>query len=974
MESGTKQHIITPLSGLCNTPSDFACDDNTLFYSEGLRYVDGELKPIQTRKVMDSQGYTGKTLVFVHEYNGSKRLIFRDSATSPYYLYWCKEGDETFNKINISGNNFQKIVAVGNTLVVLYDGADLIYATWNGSGYSVSTQSLHPDYHFSLYKVSGRGFSTVQNTDSENYIEQDVGHTEGCFRTDNSYRDLVVRDDMYGTCLDKFKTIRNELLEDVYERKHFVHPFFAVAAIKLFDGTYKFIGSPQLMLPFTKGSDIIYYYNLCGNNELNGIDVIRGALVGEWSLHFTQKQDLSGMNTNINGVNIISSIDIFVTRPVPLCELYDGKDEVHSDSDREKWKSIRSATDASRDRVIVDKDYQSKGVWEAPYMLNWSWSADSDERKDYWMSTFDVYHRKEDKELRQDLLDSLGQFRKIASIPFDDSGNGKLTNVALDDYLSESTLKTLDNQELLVFSDKYEDWAFSSNPDDIDAINRRLIKVGGRQGFMDSKYLLDSSALKFSKGLVTDVYIYYVCVTLQTIEGTKNVWSIHNLDSYTIPLLNVRLWYYYPDPRAVKFSVYRYKDTDEKLYLLVERSLKHDSPIGGSYYFDNYPMEYMNPTESPSDTGTPVTDIEDNTHDTVPIANRVTQSPADNVFNDATKTYVGQGDIIKLASLTTALTQDAYKVSTVIAFTTQGIWSITCDSSGTFTSVSPAFSREVCINRDSVVMTDDKIYFASKKGIMCVVATSDKGVDSAAPKWSMSGVAQEGFSIYDGAYDKSYEGTSKDYKFVAENPNDGSTQYLYDYYECINAEGCYVYDYYSQAILLLHPKRVDYFVYDLASATMFYCKKSPVMLDNNTEMAQFVGAVDCFPDEYLVYKADASSNKTYIGKLSDTPLRHDDSQISYDFELVSRPMKLEGALYLKSLRRLRLLSTIAQKDKLSIQMFGSSDLAKPWAPIESLRGRPYRFFRYWLKGTMNASDSIDGLMLETQVRYTDKPH
>lgn len=935
MEDGTKQHIITPLSGLCNTPSDFVCDDNAILFANGVRYVEGELKAIQSRGYTNTAGYTNLKLVFVHEYAGTKRLVYYNTSDS--YLYWTAGDNAPTNKIDICKSDFERIVSIGSTLVILHTGSTLSYATWNGDGYTVTSQDTSPKYMFRLGRVSGRGFSGIRYTDSDNYKSQNIDHESGCFRTDNQHRMLVVRDDAYETCVNVLKTLRNELLTDVYKRKHFVFPFFAVAAIRMFDGSYKYIGRPQLMLTFAKGPSTLYYYPCCYNEDYNGIDFIRASLIGEWELKFAQDINLSSMNANVNGINSIESIDVFITRPVQLDEFYDGKDE--QSGDKAMW---RKATYQATYNGVVDSKIifdgtstssQVQSAWPAECDIKFAYDGGNNAELDLWESTYDPYHAKDDNTIRKELIDSLGQFRKIASIPYGDTNDGKISSINVADYMEESTLQTLDNQELLTFSDEYEDWC-NSYPDDINAINRRLLQIGGKQSLYINPYLWESTYIYNPASGNT----YDIEIQIQTTAGLKVVWQTCN--DRNIYIDGGQMWFYYPDPRATQFTVWVH---NQKQYVATAK-FQHDSPIGGSYYFGRYPTQKL---ATGSITTINWRTTQNNNGDTVNFDNRIVQSPVDNAFNDESKQSVGQGDIIKVASLTTALTQDAYKVSTVIAFTTQGIWSITCGNDGSFTSVSPAFSREVCVNKNSVIMTDNKVYFASSKGLMCIVATSEEGVSVAVSKFTYEGIAPKEIAINGGSI----------------SVGDSGGGPLYDYYEEVAKNGWYVYDYYTQAILMFYPGRKDYFVHDINSATIYYCSVSPM-----ADSATFVSAVEDYPDAYLI---SGGNSKTYNCRLSSIKVRHRDSN-RYRFEIVSRPLKLGGALFLKSLRRVRLLSSAITD--CTLRIYGSNDLNSTWHTLPSLGGRPYKYYMYKISGTMSATSSIAGLMMETQIRYTDKPH
>lgn len=958
MEAGTKQHIITSLAGLSNIPSDFTCEDGSTIFIDGIRNVNGEMKPIQRINVSSDKQKENCVLAFVHEYCGQKRFIYVKSSTK---LAWAVGEDGSPTEISgVSVKDLKRIVAVGRTLVVL-DSEKLQYLTWDGSEYVVSTDSeVYPIFKFSLKRTEPEGSFTDMHQIT---AATETGDFIWKYREDHTAFDINTNNGALkeqGGDLEKeqnlFIAANNHLLEKLYKRKHFIFPFFAVAALKTFDGSYKYITPPQLMSTFLKGNHIAYIYNLCYNEKWKDTDYLWAALIGEWKLlmYNVSGQDLSSLNTNINGVNLFSSVDIFVTRQSSTAEFdYDAREWGRTGSD--DWETIRIEEDG------IQKEYG----WPVPFFQTWDWSGhDADNSdKDKLYTTFAPYKRKSAKEIKEDLIENLGQFRKIASIPWEDfiSKYGENSSeVDVEDYMEENTLITLDNQDLLTFSSKYKDWG-KSCPSDIDSVNRRLIKVGGKQGFAIPRYFYHSHLLSLAT-TESSSNIYHFVIQINTDEGVKYIHFAYDQTWGSIAwqtIFTESQFWYYPDPRATHFWVYRKDKTDTSYYLLFDHDFQHDSPIGGAYYFSEYPSALVPISTKTSKT---LSGFSDDSGDMIADDNLIKQSYADNVFNDENEVSIGQGDIIKIGSLTTALTQDAYKVSTIIALTTQGIWSVACDSTGLFSSVSPAFSREVCINANSVVMTDSKIYFASKKGVICVVATAEQGVDNVTPKFSIQGISPKTISY------RSSDTTIDD---------ETALMSLYDYFEKINAEGEYVYDYYSQAILMLYPGRPDYFVLDINSGTIYYTRNSLIWVvdknGNKREASSYLRATESYPDVYLSYTVEENAASTIFAKLSDTPLRQDDTN-EYSYEIVSRPIKLDGAMYLKSLRRVRELYTSSRADACKLELYGTNKLSEPWIKLTSLGGKPYRFYMYRMTGTLDATDSIAGLMLETQVRYTDKPH
>ena len=102
-----------------------------------------------------------------------------------------------------------------------------------------------------------------------------------------------------------------------------------------------------------------------------------------------------------------------------------------------------------------------------------------------------------------------------------------------------------------------------------------------------------------------------------------------------------------------------------------------------------------------------------------------------NYFPPANTYTIGNGSIIGMASLSISLSQDTFGQYPLLVFCTDGIYSMGVDTTGTgvYNNIAP-FSREVCVNRNSICEIDGAVLFASSKGLM--VATA-QGVEEFVP-------------------------------------------------------------------------------------------------------------------------------------------------------------------------------------------------------------------------------------------------
>ena len=108
---------------------------------------------------------------------------------------------------------------------------------------------------------------------------------------------------------------------------------------------------------------------------------------------------------------------------------------------------------------------------------------------------------------------------------------------------------------------------------------------------------------------------------------------------------------------------------------------------------------------------------------------KISDTNIPNYFPNTGIVTVGDGEIIGLAKLSIALSQDTFGRYPLLAFCSDGIYSMQTSDTGSYSSVAP-FSREVCINKKTICEIDGAVLFASSKGLM--VATSS-GVEEFSP-------------------------------------------------------------------------------------------------------------------------------------------------------------------------------------------------------------------------------------------------
>ena len=843
------------------------------------------------------------------------------------------------------GNNItiKQIKSIGNTVIVnTTDG--IHYFLWKGQKYKSLGNSIPiPNATFWLENKKENTFEA--GFWDANYVDIIVGKI-----VQNSIMPYNILRSCYANEIEGYDNIKNLVLAGLAgaknkadKKKQFYSPFFARVAVRLYDNSYIYATNPVLLYPIVNNNRWVETWD----NLIMHLN--------SYSLHVKQTTDYSDY------YDLVKDVSVFITIPQEIMQFNDSKNRTYTVDELLACEGIKRASDLLHTDTFAD--YNAHGDFEYRWDTVLFETTDADAishtnnlslyHKDTSMiddvitdlgrgfaynehvsakfTTF--FKKKEDNEIIKELVDSCANFYLLC-----DLGRSPY-NASVTEKISETTLPNLVAQERL--TDGY--FSFSNlMPEKIETYNRRLIMLGVKrsifEGFSHFNAYDDASRN------------YKAYVTINNEQGEYVV----EKDITTAEIIGSKFWFYYPDTSATHLVV-----TDNNGYVLLNTELKEHNSMNGAYYMESYPtgQETDLPVIS-SDIFTPDTLSED-----MSLYNYVIQSATDNPLNISASGYVrvGNGKIIGIAGLTTALNQDAYKVATILCFTTQGIWAVKENDEGAMTSVAPPFSREVCIDGDTITMVDDGAFFVSSKGLMYVVGTTENGVICVSNQLSGKGKA--------------------------------------DFLQFLT--GCrIVYDYKAGNIIMYRTDTDKIWVYNLASKT--FSTKTHAFLgymplanieedtdeEEETEITENESESESEEEEItvpsLVYPNPLASANNYpdcvvqderghLYSLLETSERDDDVNI-YGTVVQSRPMKLDGSLYLKSLRRLRKLMMLNDSGQCALTLYGSNDL-KHWDELPSLQGKPFRFFKYRCEfSNLKATDTFSGLVFDTEVRYTDKPH
>lgn len=1035
MEEKTKRHVITPVKGICKAPSDLTCDDEQLKECEGMVMLNGELVPLQYPKAIDIP-INGK-LLYVHDYGHVVRYIWYNSTEKKLY-YTMKAKPKVYNylRITVSDSNMLTIIAdnqigyhsvkqtvsfldtggtrrervfeflrggrfpeddeeeilpdsteeiqivgdivldatggesddytyltllpgqeeppqdewetgvllsdvdvksvtsIGNTLIVKKEEG-VEYILWKNGYQSLGAGIPQPNFIFSL--------KDDEEPRQSDYI--DIATDVAKCNDDN--RGFHIFGDFETPVMALYSAVKNKCSEN----KKFMLPFFVRGAVELIDGTYAYITNPVLMFP-NIGDAVIFESKYGGEGGDPHRDWVLSGLTAEARASKLYVQQLTDYS---NYSDIVKGLTIFITSPLEIYEYKPRKQKSRDEGLRDYIYSFYGLIkDGYVERIgeeeesgphivtywkgcghhfynrelrqeISPGDYNSQtarlggGIrWSSTGVEKGLSPNDTIEVTGSYLGA-SVYSPKDmivECLVRKSDADIINTFKKCHDAYYklcDIQGLGPL-GIDTSECILSGVMPNITSQPRIENED-YFGWT-EKNARSMLTINERLIQYDFERTFFKGFY--QQTGIYATNGIIgrSTATLY---VRIKCSDGNRVVKSPYSYSSlYPYFVRHKGYWFYYPDPRADHFWI-----TSNGEDIIYEGELTESYQLNGAYHISEIPNDYIDEIAAPQTIGTFAEALNSTPEE---IKNSIIQSDVDNPFSTtaAGNVRIGSGDVLGIAGLTTALTNDAYKVSTIICFTTQGIWALLTNNEGVIVNVPPPFSREVCSNPESITMIDNSVVFVSARGLFLV---TDRGCECISTQ--MNGADRKEFIEY--------------------------------------LQTCRIaYDYKRNLLIMYQEGEASVWIYNLNSKTF---STDDSFLNDNETPTPILTSVGQYPDVYIQGGADLYS-------LMNTPERDDDEENTYSGSIESRPMKLDGSLYLKSLRRVRSLKLFNDNATATLTLYGSNDL-KNWSRSElhSLNGKGYRFFKYRYEFTgLKATDSYSGLVLDTQVRYTDRPH
>lgn len=890
--------------GMATTPSEYECQDGDLDYAKNVTSSGAGMESLGP---VDSVAELDNKPIFIHK----GRLIMLKENEDSISLCFMKDGD---NKVtNISGAIFPKsaaslsLTSVGNTLVA-NTTEGLHYFLWESDGYRYLGEKP-PRIELTFGLKAGFAYPG-QETRGEAYFD-DFGFTVGWSYDDMSEdQQKSVTDAVYGRL--------NKLLieHDEKEHKGFSFPFFVRYAYRLYDGSLYMHSDPVLMLPTTR---IPFAVATKASSTSGGSSKYMAIAINclmDVALNKYVHTDEDSLRTLMGRWrDIVKSIDVFISKPLYT---YDSNANIvryggwmqgglsivkKQDGDRYKVfsDSLPSST-SEGDLFSTAKDLDGDSIWNKVNDLNFfrfeERSIDDDIRN---ISTFyyarsyklfDVDERDEDEVN----LGELSTKRKY--VDFGQRTISYTSEVMSDDYASGDSLHV----------------------GDIAHFNNRLCLSNVTRRFSVGNSLLSRICYQDFDNVATDN-----TMKVEMVVDGKSI-----LVERTEPGMAGIVHYGYPDFLYVPYLYYG--NLGAKMFYYDSGTnhgasrMEQSAFLNGCYAFEGFDT-LLKSNYRPY--GTYDSDIEE--------PNKIYVSDVNNpfVFTPQNILTVGTDPIITLAQASHAMSEGQFGQYPVIAFTYGGVWAIEVSSTGVFSSARP-ISRECALNKDSIISVDDKVLFATKRG---VYMTRGSQVELVSGQFLPNKFFDE--NLY--RLEEAACSIDAEYKDLGVS-----------FTEFINSSSI-AYDYANNRVYFSSPNKGYSYIYSLKTGLWH-------MVDT-----VFDDVLNTYPETYIVNNGD---NSFVLRDISNA------SQVSSSI-IITRPLKLDLPDTFKTIERIIQRGNFEPSHVKQI-LYGSNDL-KTWRLLASsvdkylngLRGHAYKYFRLALFMNLEEGESLTGCTIQFQPRGTN---
>lgn len=897
-------------SGINLTPYSDISPDGQLSKFQGLERHASSIRPIVLHGTELLSLTENDKFLYIHATSAYKNYIFlSEDENGDRSLRYTTEENPNENKpvyVLPEGTDIKQIQSIGNTLILI-TGEAMYYILFKESNYKFIGSKV-PDIEltFSLKKDNPGVHITDKDITFELNERMYVGEiTLGSENTDIMERELL--------------SILNPMLEEDREKGLFYAPFFVRYAYKTSLGDYSYISSPVLMVP---NAGAFPYTEATQGIRFSSSLSISGSMTTKdenFEIYITDNSTImsaSKIAFRFNSCKLLAK----VMKEQALQTLYD-------------WSDIISSVD-----IFITHPYSRMGgtnnsiisIHGNPYThinIPYGGYIDIDQgvygySGDYDLSNADLLWMSQiDNEEYRKKMKSDGVFRLINSINLDkinkDEGIG---NITPDGFMviDPGDLNNLDTRETLDTSYDYGS-RDTLVPNSALTYNQRLNIWGiKRLPYCPPANLIftyTNGYIDSNGNAVTDDYQYIIYAFMSDTGRTIKVTSNES------KLCNTPSWLFIPHANASKAIIQRTKNGESQY---AELLLEEHQFLNGAFYINkmNKTTDYFEITEIQYTDVRPSI-LDEAFPDFIEEPNKIYTSEIANpfVFPLSGINTIGTGEILGISTVTTPLSQGQFGQFPLMVFCSDGNYSMQVNDEGLYSGIYP-MQRDVCINPDSITVTDGSIIYISARGVMSADGNNIQCISQ-----DLSGVPDT---------------------FPSETTNpEQLPQSLF--LKCVIA-----YDYSGRRLLFFSTEEAKSYVLSLEDGTW-----------STGTFPKIKSILNVYPYSYLQFEGE-----DHILRLDD--VYHFSSGKFYEGKLCTRPLKLDS-LQLKRLFQFSLEGIFSQPQE--IYLYGSNDTIQ-WSLIGSttcrrvgsMVGRFFKYYRFAIDTNLSEAENISGIRVVYDIR------
>ncbi|MCQ2220011.1 MAG: hypothetical protein MJZ12_01385 [Prevotella sp.] len=928
-------------TGFTASPSDYECPDGDLAAVLNVVPEEGSLSPVLPPRQL-FQLSDGGNVRFVHETSyirnfiilyPDNRITWRTQEDPDDYSHGTLTHDFT-------GRTIHQINAIGNTIIVLADDG-MHYFIWkgyrNGSEHEGDEpkEYLYLGTHLPELPISF-GLDSASEYKGANYENNflikndDIKFSEeygGFFFESDIYKIYNFENyTIFTFFYDKIKVVQdmllgaaNKLIEKAADLGYFCMPFLVRYAYRLYDGSLHMHSSPVLMM----ASDGIPF---CHSTKVGDTRWDFSASAFFFRLDYAAKA--SAVEKLSEWKDIIKSVDIFISSPIykydPSAQEWDrtyAEDSIwdmylYRRGHDEFFNYMTNKIYVSNDHAF---DHEEGVIKDYPYTKR---NAD----QFHYNYTDDIIHlpKRKESDIIKDINDC-NKFYLLESIEIKDLKTDRTIIRPERGYLSNLETKEMMSDDYDGHDSIIAKYSFGYNAR-LNICNLRKSLFGG----------FDASTLFH---FTEDYYGYLVSAKVFFFIKQDNKEFIVGGNSSSFSSNTPFVYLYYPNINTEKAVIAYSSFGTTKLYELP--MVKHEK-LNGAVFFGGYDFDLFDGTHEYSGNYPSVTS---ESNRVLEIPNKIYTSEVNNpfVFPVSNISTIGVGTIFAIISASKALSQGQFGQHPLYAFTDEGVWALEITKTGSILPAQP-FTRDVCINKDSITQLDSSVLFATDRGLMLISGSNSICISDDldySQVFQVSSLPQADKILALAGF------TQDDLNYVA-------------FREFI--KGCrMIYSYNLQRIIAFNSQYPYAYVYSLKS-------KNWGMMPSTITYA-----IPSYP-EAIAQLADGSI--VDYSSIADQKASRNGNSING--VLITRPLKLDAPDVLKTVNTVIQRGNF-QRGHVKTAIYGSRDLIHwfvVWTStdhyLRGFRGTPYKYFRLVLLCDLDHTESIYGCSIQYTTRFTNR--